>query len=209
MKKNQIKSISTEWGDISLVEAMILLLKDALKNKYLTHFIFLSDHCVPLYDYITTCDTISKFNKSSIHHFGNRRNKGVHHAFKPHFIRHSQWCILKRNDAETIVSQSYTHLFKEVSIPDEIYFGTLLNYYNIEIDNKITTYVNWKNYTKRSKGKSPYLHTYINEKFMKQLTRNNKDALFLRKVDHCCDYTYIQNYCTHKKPNVHIVKFAK
>jgi hypothetical protein len=59
--KNRLKSkykkyvigdhISTTWGDISIVEATLLLLKEAYKNKHNEYFTLCSNSCVPLYSF--------------------------------------------------------------------------------------------------------------------------------------------------------------
>jgi Core-2/I-Branching enzyme len=40
--------LETRWGDISLVRAMLALLKAGLQDESLTHFVFLSESCIPI-----------------------------------------------------------------------------------------------------------------------------------------------------------------
>jgi len=206
---NQIPRINTMWGHISLVEAMILLLKNAIINDKNTHFVFLSGHCVPIFDYFHTCDAISQMKKSSIQIFHKRNHFGINKAFENDFIRHSQWCILKRCDVQTILSNSYTHLFNIVKIPDEVYFGTLLNFYNISFLNTVTTFVNWCKKVKKVNGNSPHTYNCITQQLVDTILQNNNNALFIRKIHHNLDLQYIIKYNTLlKKPNIHMINFS-
>ena len=203
-KKQFIPTIPTEWGKLSLVQVMINLLEHTYKNTNISHFVFLSGNCIPIYDYIYTCDTISKFKNSSLHIFNHKLKKNIHNKFINSFTRHSQWCILLRKDVELILkSKNNLKLFSDVKIPDENYFGTILNYYNIQYINQITTHVNWYKQIKiKGKGKSPYMYTNLNNKIIKNILYHEKTALFLRKVDNSVQFNVINKY-----KNAHILKF--
>jgi hypothetical protein len=208
-----IKTIETRWGHISLVEAMLLLLKESFKDNYITHFVFLSGNCVPLYDYIYTSSEIVKLEKSTFHFFPSKDFKNVHSDLVKSALRHSQWCILKRNDAEMLINNDYMQYFRNVSIPDEIYFATVLRFADIQIDNKMTTYVDWHKYVKRNNGKSPHHFKILNEHTLSYIYSNYPTCLFMRKVDHCVGvYPYRRIYKEIKLgnslgENMHFLKF--
>ena len=207
---NQIDKIETQWGHISIVHAMLSLLKNAIINENVTHFVFLSGNCIPIFNYYETSNKILSMKKSSLHLFHKRNKKGVHTAFMDHFIRHSQWCILIRNDVKIILSECYTHLFKSVSIPDENYFGTLLNYYNISFNNTVTTFVNWYKKVKKINGKSPHTYKYITDDIIHNVLITNANTLFIRKVEHNLELQYIHTYNTlGNTPTTHTVTFSK
>lgn len=212
--KKCIKTIITEWGHISIVKAMILLLKEAFKDTYITHFVFLSGNCVPLYDYIYTCDNICKLKTSTFDFFQEKvRVNNLDDTFFKLTLRHSQWCILNRYDAEFLINNDYTKHFNKVSIPDELYFGTILKFANCDIKNVKTTYVNWKKYVKRRNGRSPHQFKILDQKILSSVYLNHPSALFMRKVDHdVVIYPYKKIYkeikaCKGLKTNIHISKF--
>lgn len=205
---NQIERIETQWGHISLVEAMLQLLKNAMINESITHFVFLSGNCIPIFNYYYTTDRILHMEKSNIHLFHKRNKKGIHNAFNDSFIRHSQWCIFIRNDVDKILSESYTHLFTSVAIPDENYFGTLLNYYNVSFDSSVTTYVNWHKKIKKINGKSPYMYRYITDDLIYDILQHHNNSLFIRKVEHNLELQYVHTFNTlSDAKNIHTVTF--
>jgi len=206
----QIEQIDTQWGHISIVEAMILLLQNSILDTSITHFVFLSGNCIPIFNYHHTSNTISQIKKSSLHIFHKRNKKGINKAFENYFTRHSQWCILIRDDVETILSTSFTHLFYNITIPDENYFGTLLNFYDIKFDNIITTFVNWHKKVKHKSGKSPHTYKCITNDLVNNILQDNINVLFLRKVEHNFDLQYIHKFNTLLNINkIHTVTFSK
>jgi hypothetical protein len=209
-----ISSIETNWGTISIVQAMIKLLQESLKNDQLKHFVFLSGNCVPLYDYIHVCDSISNYEKSSFKLYENvnrkERIKKYENEFRNSILRHSQWCILTRHDAEKLCYNDLTTHFKNVTIPDETYFGTVLNYFGIEINDTVTTCVNWSKFTKHNKGRSPHEYKHVNSELIHSYIEAFPNALFLRKISHSVtnvpyQVKYKELYELIRKENVHVI----
>ena len=208
-----IPSIKTEWGKISIVNAMIKLLEKAVENTSLSHFVFLSGNCVPLFDYTHTCDVISQLHYSSFHVFKYSNIRNVPTEYHHCSLRHSQWCILTRKDVDLIINNVHTHKFEKVSIPDETYFGTVLKYFNVNFDNNVTTCVNWKKVNKHCKGRSPYLYETVSQELIHNINKLFPRALFLRKVSHNIkDIPYVRKYLDIYKfsnqTNLHHIKFS-
>ena len=196
------ETVPTKWGDISLVNAQKLLLKEALKDTDNSKFIFLSDACIPIknFDYIYHFlqNYNSYFNKEIIKNIPNINFK-IHKTF--------QWCILNRKHANIINDNvNEVKYYEKTFAPDEIYFLTTLrkkNANNIVINNKIndfTTFVNWgnplfvhikvdefnDNYKEFSSKKhrgfgSPFVYNYISDKEINYLV-NDTNCLFMRKI---------------------------
>jgi len=191
-------TVPTKWGDISLVYAQKLLLKEALKDTTNYKFIFLSDACIPIknfdyiYDFLTN-DNSSYFNTEII------KDTDISKTF--------QWCILNREHSN-IINRDTTEIKKYIDkyAPDEIYFLTTLrrnkanNIIINEKANEYTTYVNWgnkflnlislddfNNSYKNFKSKktktitSPYTYTEIDNNELAYLV-NKTNCLFFRKV---------------------------
>ncbi len=96
VKQNKIKKwVDTKWGDYSLFEATLYLYEEALKNKNNKFIVLLSDACIPVHDYKTIYEFITKVNKSLIDYkyIGNYDN------IRFNAYGASQWMLLTRVDA--------------------------------------------------------------------------------------------------------------
>ena len=158
--------IKTLWGDISLVKVMIALLRAALKNKNNQMFVFLSDSCIPIQP-IETVETIilnnknSFFNYSKMDGFFNIKTKENYMKYvdktiidRSNVYKSSQWCILNRVDALTIIrtADNYLAAFEIIgnkNAPDEIYMLTVLkqeavnNNKEYTFTDRMTTWNKW------------------------------------------------------------------
>jgi len=118
-------SFPTQWGDPSLVEATLSLLKEALKENH-AWFMLISHDSYPLVTYAEMVDYMESHTKSM---FDLVEDDGL--VFKT-----SQWWCLTRADAELLVKHEF--VFKEYlkSVPlgkgawDELYFLTCLKHAN-------------------------------------------------------------------------------
>ena len=197
--KNRLKSkykkyvigdhISTTWGDISIVEATLLLLKEAYKNKHNEYFTLCSNSCVPLYS----------FNKY-IQYINSFKNKLSFFNFKEEIISNeiniisktSQFWILNREDVEVILKNSnkYLKIFKNKafikkyitgkSAPDELYFLTLLKneIKDYKYNNILSTYTKWfYNYVR---AKHPLTYLNFTQEDMKEFKKEH--SFFVRKI---------------------------
>lgn len=182
---------NTRWGSISLVRATLVLLHYSLHNTHCTHFVLLSDSCIPLYDFYTTCEKISTFEKTCMNHFRNIKE------FERLYKVQSQWCIFTRKDAEYLIQNNHTAKYLNVSIPDEIYFVNELKVFT----NQMTTFANFK---ERQIYRNSFSHKLgIHPKLYDHITHNDlniarsKGALFMRKCHEKTKMDCIHKFCVH------------
>ena len=129
--------IETSWGDMSIVRATINLLKSALSNKENKWFVLLSGDTSPTYH-----------TSEELFYFLARSNGRSFFDVNPNYSnKTSQWWILNRKDAETIVNSEIIKLDIEKTdgAPDEFYFLTLLKKKDpeYEFNNFKSTYTEW------------------------------------------------------------------
>ncbi|XP_043707125.1 glycosyltransferase BC10-like isoform X2 [Telopea speciosissima] len=167
------ESIQVDWGEASMIQAERLLLKNALMDPFNDRFVFLSDSCLPLYNYNHTYDYIMSTPNSFVDSFvdtkGSRYNPKMHPVIPVHNWRKgSQWVVLTRKHAKivmkdnTVYSMFQQHcrtrslpefwrnrpLPADVSkehncIPDEHYVQTLLAGLEGEITRRSLTHASW------------------------------------------------------------------
>lgn len=135
-------TVETKWGDYSIVQATIELLKSSYRNTDNKWFVLLSHDTYPFINSITDLEQfiVSDANVASIF-----KLVGKSAVNQDKFIwKTNQWWILKREDVEIILNkyEEFNALFKDEyksfldtkikisAAPDEIYFLTLLKYYN-------------------------------------------------------------------------------
>jgi hypothetical protein len=115
----------TKWGDPSLVEATLSLLKEALKENH-AWFMLISHDSYPLKTYAEMVDALETQTKSM---FDLMEEDGL--VFKT-----SQWWCMTRSDAEAVVKHetAFKTYLKEVPFPrgawDEYYFLSCLKHLN-------------------------------------------------------------------------------
>ena len=159
--KNKISTRSKT--DISIVRATLQLLKECyLENlgeeNQPTHYIFLSQSCIPLYNFETLYKIITKTDKSIISYIQNNRKDRYYqiqripgglvpkvdpleygacerlhsklHQFinYPNFVKQQPNMILVKEDVEILINQDLTPYFAGMECPDEHYFINILLY---------------------------------------------------------------------------------
>jgi hypothetical protein len=131
--KNRIKTISKY--DIGIVHATIAMFKEVFQNDLdITHFIFLTQNCIPLYNFnklwniLENCDksllSIIKGNK--IERYTNIDNRIKKYIPRNFFLKQQPNMILVRNDIEKLINNDFTLYFKNMECPDEHYFVNVL-----------------------------------------------------------------------------------
>jgi len=138
--KNKIQTISK--SDISIVRATIQLFKESLefnnnKNENnITHIIFCSQNCIPLYDFHFYTHFLKNINKSIISCIDNNlkeRYYKLHSQFQNYisyeeFVKQQPNMILTKEDTLLIIKNDFTKYFENVQCPDEHYFINIFNY---------------------------------------------------------------------------------
>ena len=127
----------TKWGDISLVRAMMALMRAAVADPDLTHFVFASESCIPIRPAADLIELLSLDGRSRFRYLTWPEAKQLEPEKisrmrvaqsipkdKQHF--HPQWVLLERKAVMALIENDMTHLFEMTTIPDESYIGTVL-----------------------------------------------------------------------------------
>lgn len=101
-------SIQVDWGGSSMIDAERILLRHALEDPNNERFLFLSDSCLPLYNFSYTYDYIMSTSTSFVDSFSDtkegRYNPKMHPVIPVHNWRKgSQWAVLTRKHADIVV----------------------------------------------------------------------------------------------------------
>lgn len=127
----------TSWGGISLVQATLSLLREALEDSDTTHFVLVSESCVPVrpFDALRTSLRMDHRSRMRVRPWYEVRRRDVLKAQRlenipgirkeiAHF--QDQWMCLNREDALLVVENDRTRAFENVFAPDEAYFASVL-----------------------------------------------------------------------------------
>lgn len=192
-------TIPTKWGDISLVDAQLLMFEEALKDKDNIKFINVSNSCIPLksfdyvYDFLTK-DSLSHFDvcshESSFQ--GGRCNPLLKFLRKDQIYKSSNWFVTNREHTEICVkNQGFISLFNGmlgpmISCSDEHFFITLVmlrgNINEENFKNNATTFYNWDD----EDACSPKTYDEIDDEEKDWLL--NSKFLFGRKFSKDCEF---------------------
>lgn len=104
-------SIQVDWGEASMIQAEKILLKHALVDSSNERFLFLSDSCLPLYNFAYIYDYVMSTSTSFVDSFADtkegRYNPKMHPLIPVHNWRKgSQWVTLTRKHAEIVVKDN-------------------------------------------------------------------------------------------------------
>ena len=152
--------IETCWGCPNLVEANLLMMKQALRNKKNKKFILVSDSCIPIVSFNIFYNEIMKDNKTKINIYENNKLENYdldrydtinEPPFKKNeFIKHSgSGLVFNLKHTQMLVSNLDTFIknWKNAYIPDEHYFGSILRVldtnFNINYENYNITFDIW------------------------------------------------------------------
>lgn len=153
----------TRWGDISLVRAMMALLKAALEDPSLTHFAFVSESCIPVRPWNEMARRLRIDPRSMLNYQTSSQMK-PHHLSRLSKVRelpdrcrrmHSQWGVLARDAAECVTGFVFTEHFEGFLTPDEHYIGSVLALRGFDEARRLhrteSTWHNWSEETGRPK----------------------------------------------------------
>lgn len=192
--KNRVYTTSKD--NISIVKATLRLLREAYSPEN-THYIFLSQSCIPIYSFNFLYNFLSNIKNSIISCILKNKMERYNdisiylkkYISYEHFFKQQPNMILIREDVELLLKNDYTDHFKNMQCPDEHYFiNILLNLYNKKILKNQTHFCNYHlNRTQALEYKN------IDEKFIKMI--RNYGFLFMRKVieSSLIDINYILN----------------
>lgn len=148
--KDPIHTVSK--SHISIVQATLHLLKTAYENTpEATHFIFLTQSCIPLYSYNKHYQIIYKLKKSLLPVIlGNKveRYNSLSLNLKKEiqiqkFVKQQPNMILIREDVKWFLENNFIRDFSVMECPDEHYFVNLMiHIYKKEFYNQLVDYCN-------------------------------------------------------------------
>ena len=211
--------LPTQWGDISLVRATLLLYEEALKDSRNCYFILLSESCIPI---ISFCELSSRLEQELLsgeksflayRHIEDSKDRSSRYGKLSARIRtklpwsdfysQHQWMILNRRHVEALVQHESTADFARVHAVDEHYAVTclhLLGHLHKECISHKTTYCDW--------GDKKASHPRHFDKITPSLVRvaRKRGCFFLRKVTPDCVYSEFLVRCvlslTNRKSDV-------
>ncbi|PIN04916.1 hypothetical protein CDL12_22552 [Handroanthus impetiginosus] len=122
------ESVQVDWGEASMIQAERILLRNALMDHYNERFLFLSDSCIPLYNFSYTYDYIMSASTSFVDSFADtkegRYNPNMHPVIPvENWRKGSQWAVLTRKHAEIVVQDdtvypTFERHCKKKSLPE-------------------------------------------------------------------------------------------
>lgn len=131
------RRVETEWGSVSLVTATLALLQTALEDRDRTHFILVSESCVPVrpFSQLLRSLRLDGRTRMRVQPWSEVRGRNILKAQRlenlqgirkeiAHF--QDQWMCLNREDATLLIEKDMTGIFADVVAPDEAYFATVL-----------------------------------------------------------------------------------
>lgn len=135
----QKRILTISKSHISIVNATLQLLREAYnvtENENDTHFIFCSQHCIPLYPFTFYKNFLQTCSKSIVSYIP-RNKKERYFQLHPNckkFISYSQFgkqqpnMILSKVDVKLLIDNDLTIYFKNIECPDEHYFINILRF---------------------------------------------------------------------------------
>lgn len=193
----------TAWGNISLVRAMLELLRAGLTDERNTHFVFLSESCVPIRPLadlrrVLALDGRSRFHWQPYEEVAEKHSDKAARMEKVRGVPrglgrfHSQWLLLNREATELVAEDDFTGHFAEAWAPDEFYFGTVLEMKGWPLSDKVArddvTWTDWVH-----GGPHPRTHTSGTHELAAKLAASGK--FFARKFAPGCG---IKEYELHR-----------
>jgi len=180
--KNKINTLSK--SHISIVQATLQLLKESLKDEHGKHFIFCTQNCIPLYNFVFYEEFLKNLNKSIVSFIDfNKKDRYYdlnldikkYISYKQ-FVKQQPNMILVRDDVKLLTENDLTKYFKKMECPDEHYFINVLLYIlKRNIIQSQTHFCNFDN-TKTQALEFKNIHSNLIQ-YIK-----NKGYLFMRKV---------------------------
>lgn len=182
------KRVSTERkDDINIVKATLRLLEETYNNdltKNITHYIFLTQSCIPLYSFNTLYKIITKFPLSVISYIDNNKKERYYqlssmmkkYINQINFVKQQPNMILTKDDVKLLISNDFTEHFKYMQCPDEHYFVNILS--NILRKKIIKKQTHFCNHDLQKTQALEY--TIINKTFINNMRKYG--FLFMRKV---------------------------
>jgi len=192
LKKGVIDELhDTQWADVSLVRATLALLKAGLQDEDCTHFVLVSESCIPVrpFEELVRSFEFDSRSRMFVRSWEDERKSNVLRAQRveklngirkelAHF--QAQWMGLNREDAELLCQNDLTEKFEGSFAPDEYYFATALAALGRpplqRVANRAITWTDW-----RKAGKHPEEFKKVSSQMMATIAESG--CFFARKFD--------------------------
>jgi|GEM_PF-954329 len=152
----------TDWGGISLVRATLALLKAALADNEFTHFVLVSESCVPVRPFaeLIRSLTLDPRSRMFVRSWEDERKTNILRAQRvenltgirkelAHF--QAQWMSLSEQDARLLTENDLTENFETSFAPDEYYFATALAVLGRPpLHSVVNRHLTWTDWTQKS-----------------------------------------------------------
>ena len=183
------EKIETEWASPSLVAATLALLRTALSQGQATHFILVSESCIPVRPFnellfSLKLDPRSRTNYEPWSELRKRNVAKAQRAENIEFIRpeiayfQDQWMLLSREASEIVTSKDHLKSFDKVFAADECYFMTVLSLKGFSIrENVINKRLTWALWN--AQAAHPRTHERVNPEVAAQISESG--SFFARK----------------------------
>jgi len=194
----QNRVITKGKDNITIVSATLQLLKEAYNsNPNISHFVFLSQSCIPLYSFIKLYNVITNFKLSVISCIINNKKERYYqlsNLIKKYinyiqFVKQQPNMILIQNDVQLLINNDLTYNYNNMICPDEHYFiNNLLYIFKRNILKQQTHFCNNKlDRTQALEFKN------VNNTFIVKI--RNYGFLFMRKlkIDSTIDINFLLN----------------
>lgn len=197
----------TSYGNISIVYAQNVLLNAAMTDPENTHFVFLSNSCIPLknFDYIynNLDEKYSYFNMCDQEQCFSRCDFALQFIDRQYIQKAHQWCILNRKHTQLLLNEpDYMLWFYMVPAADEHCYITKLYHNNLQnelittmnIADNATTFTNWPGMGYKFDSEDNIKnYKYISKEELEYLL--DSKSLFGRKFNpECITSLYIPEY---------------
>ncbi len=148
------KVITTGKDNITIVNATLQLLKETYySNDNISHFVFLSQSCIPLYSFDKLYNVITNFKLSVVSYIDNNKKDRYYQLsdlIKKYinynqFVKQQPNMILIKSDVELFIKNDLTYYYDKMTCPDEHYFiNNLLYIFKRDIIKQQTHFCNNK-----------------------------------------------------------------
>lgn len=190
------------WNDVRIVQAMLSLIEEALKDETTTHIVFGTESCLP----ICPLDQVHmEHGKSYASYYGKNQatrfdERDVWDVLQPHIPLDAihkalpGWCTLARNHAKQILDMPKKELqgtelwpvFESCWAPEEAFFPTVLALLGLlsETECKSLTYASWTSGRPKKPEDKAHPKCWDREfdaKLVAKL-RSTDDCIILRKL---------------------------
>lgn len=194
--KNRV--ITTSKDNISIVSATLQLLKETYySNENISHFVFLSQSCIPLYSFDKLYNLITNFKLSVVSYIDHNKKERYHQLsdLMKKYINYNQFVkqqpnmILIKSDIELFIKNDLTYYYNVMTCPDEHYFiNNLLYIFKREIIKQQTHFCN--NKLERTQALE---FKNVHNIFIKEVRKYG--FLFMRKIgkDSIVDINFLLN----------------